>query len=411
MNIFFCFFSPLHQNKNRIGIPWNELPTHLHMHGRKIEWEPKDGLCLLHSLSDLMWNEFHELYSVEILKTLIIAEIEDNNDRYQRCFDGTLFELLTSVHNYLNKGNYAQDCVDLCVDAAAWILNRSINIGIFQNVGGSAQCINYFSERPTNRDIFLCYDKQHYESIIFLDTVNIMADKYKKKQGSKPKVEDLGLEEEEIGNENAPYSLQSTNNFSRPLLPPPLPKMPKKSHRNLHEGRTSPVVRDFMNDVQLEYDENSQIYNHSDSDLNEDNTQKKSEGMRKWLPNRNFEQSESDVDDPHFTSPNKNSTQEVATDCIDLTSDYSETQTTDSSTATTITELPEYQEKPQKYSKDPMNNHLMARIVGKLMDEVPLDIDGNCKYLVKCCSENWLEKTKDGRWFHLRSTGKKDPNC
>ena len=56
-----------------------------------------------------------------------------------------------------------------------------------------------------------------------------MADKYKKKQGSKPKVEDLGLEEgEEIGNENAPYSLQSTNNFSRPLLPPPLPKMPKK---------------------------------------------------------------------------------------------------------------------------------------------------------------------------------------
>ena len=261
------------------------------MHGQKIEWEPKVGLCLLHSLSDSMWNEFHELYSVEILKTLIIAEIEDNNDHYQRCFDGTLFELLTNVHNYLNKGNYAQDCVDLCVDAAAWILN--FNIGIFQNVRGSAQCINYFSERPTNRDIFLYYDKQHYESTIFLNTVNIMADKYKKKQGSKPKVEDLGLEEgEEIGNKNAPYSLQSTNNFRRPLLPQPLPKIPKKNHRNLHEGRTSPVVRDFMNDVQLEDDENSWIYNHSDSDLNEDNTQKKSEGMRKWLPNQNFEQSE-----------------------------------------------------------------------------------------------------------------------
>ena len=251
MNIFICFFSPLHQNKNKIGIPWNELPTHLHMHGQKIEWEPKDGLCLLHSLSDLMWNEFHELYSVKIWKMLIIAEIED------KYFDETLFELLTGVHNYLNKGNYAQDCVDLCVDAAARILN--INIGIFQNDRGSAQCINYFLERPTNRNIFLCYDKQHYESIIFLNTVNIMADKYKKKQGSKPKVEDLGLEEgEEIGNENNPYSLQSTNNFSRPSLPPPLPKMPKKSDRNLHEGRKSPVapvVRDFMNDVELEDDE------------------------------------------------------------------------------------------------------------------------------------------------------------
>ena len=89
----------------------------------------------------------------------------------------------------------------------------------------------------------------------------------------------------------------------------------------------------------------------------------------------------------------------MTTDCIDLTSDYSETQTTDSLTATTIPELLEYQEKPHKYSKDPMNNHLMARIVGKLVDEVPWDIDGNCKYLVKCCSENWLEKTKDGHGF------------
>ena len=52
----------------------------------------------------------------------------------------------------------------------------------------------------------------------------------------------------------------------------------------------------------------------------------------------------------------------------------------------------------------------MGRIVGKLVDEIPWDIDGNCKYLVKCCSENWLEKTKDGQWFHLKSTGKKDPN-
>ena len=53
------------------------------MHGRKIEWEPKDGHCLLHSLSDSMWNEFQEFYNVELLKTLIFAEIQENNDRYR----------------------------------------------------------------------------------------------------------------------------------------------------------------------------------------------------------------------------------------------------------------------------------------------------------------------------------------
>ena len=81
-----------------------------------------------------MWNEFHEFYDVELLKTLMISEIEDNNDRYRRHYNGTLFELLKGVYDYVKDGKYSQDCVDLCVDAACHILN--INIGIFQNVGG-----------------------------------------------------------------------------------------------------------------------------------------------------------------------------------------------------------------------------------------------------------------------------------
>ena len=134
-----------------------------------------------------------------------------------------------------------------------------------------------------------------------------------------------------------------------------------------------------------------------------------SDGFNKWQPSRNFEQSDSDIDDPHFTELRRSSTQEAATDCTDLTSDYSETHTTDSSTATTLPDFPEYRERPRKYSKDPIDNRLMEKTVGKVVDEVPWDIDGTCKYIVQCCSENWLNKTKDGRYFHLRTTGK-DPN-
>ena len=93
---------------------------HLRIHGRKIEREPRDGHCLLHSLSDSMWSEFREFYSVEFLKTLIFAEIQENNDRYRRSFDGSLFELLSGVNNYINNGDYDQYCVDLCVDAACF---------------------------------------------------------------------------------------------------------------------------------------------------------------------------------------------------------------------------------------------------------------------------------------------------
>ena len=82
----------------------------------------------------------------------MISEIEDNNDRYRRHYNGTLFELLKGVYDYVKDGKYSQDCVDLCVDAACRILN--INIGIFQNVGGLAQCINYKAERPTETFFF-----------------------------------------------------------------------------------------------------------------------------------------------------------------------------------------------------------------------------------------------------------------
>ena len=114
--------------KNRIGIPFSELPDHLKIHGHKIEWEPKDGHCLLHSLSDSVWNEFHEFYDVELLKTLMISEIEDNNDRYRRHYNGTLFELLKGVYDYVKDGKYSQDCVDLCRCSLPYSKHKHWNI-------------------------------------------------------------------------------------------------------------------------------------------------------------------------------------------------------------------------------------------------------------------------------------------
>ena len=125
-----------------------------------------------------------------------------------------------------------------------------------------------------------------------------------------------------------------------------------------------------------------------------------SDAFNKWQPSRNFE---------HFTEPTRSSMQEAATDCTDLMLDYSETHTTDSSTVTTLPDFPEYRERPPKYSKDPMDNRLMEKIIAKVIDEVPWDIDGTSKYIVQCCSKKWLNKTKDGWYFHLRTMGK-DPN-
>ena len=37
-------------NKYRVGAPWTRLKKYLKMHDQKVQWEPKDGYCFLHSL-------------------------------------------------------------------------------------------------------------------------------------------------------------------------------------------------------------------------------------------------------------------------------------------------------------------------------------------------------------------------
>ena len=343
-----------------------------------------------------MWNEFQEFYNVELLKSLIFAEIQENNDRYHRSFDGSLFKLLTGINNYIKNGDYAQNCVDLCVNAASRILN--INIGIFQNVGGAAHCINYSSERPTTRDIFLCYNNQHYESIMYKGVININADKYKKNKSTAPTVANLGEDFEEDEFTQCTYYSNS-----------PIETTAAGCTQEQPLRRTSPEFQDFLHDLDLDQEGNGNPCQQDTNYQDEINFGNNSDGFNKWQPSRNYEQSDSDIDDLHFKPPKRSSMQEAATDCTDLTSDYSETQTTDSSTATTLPDFPEYRERLQKYSKDPMNNRIMEKIVAKVVDEVPWDIDGTCKYIVQCCTENWLNKTRDGRYFHLRTTGK-DPN-
>ena len=48
----------------------------------------------------------------------------------------------------------------------------------------------------------------------------------------------------------------------------------------------------------------------------------------------------------------------------------------------------------------------MARIEAKVVDEIPWDIDGLCKFILKCAPEEWQKMTRDGHWFLMNTLGK-----
>ena len=346
------------------------------MHGRKVQWEPKDGYCFLHSIRDVLWNEFGEKYDIQTLKALFISEIWAQKDYYHKY---STYEndnkMIEGVELYIQKGIYGQECVDLVVDAATKIFN--VNIGIFQEADSKIHCINYKSKTPTNRDIFLKFDNQHYEAVV--KRVG------RKRNQEEPTIKDLGQNSDDNETDCSDSSYSAT--FEE----------------------YGDAVRDFQFDLGMEEDETV----WKDCTPCEEGAEKapnKCKEVGKWLPHLNFTQSESDVDDPHFITT-RTGTQDASTDCIDLTgSDFSESTTTDTSTSTTLPQYPELKHKPPKYQKNPINKYKMSKIVAKVVDEIPWDIDGDCKYIVNCSPEDWLEQTSNGRWFLLRTSGHTNPH-
>ena len=100
------------------------------MHLQKVQWEPKDGYCFLHSLRDVLFNEFGEKFDIDTLKALFISEIWANREYYHKYYtDHDDNKMVKDIELYLKDGVYAQEGVDLVVDAATKLFN--FNIGIF----------------------------------------------------------------------------------------------------------------------------------------------------------------------------------------------------------------------------------------------------------------------------------------
>ena len=88
-----------------------------------------------------MLDEFGENFDIDTLKALFILEIWANRQYYHKYYtDHDDNKMVKGVELYLKDGVYAQECVDLIVDAATKLFY--VNIGIFQEVNKLIHCIN-----------------------------------------------------------------------------------------------------------------------------------------------------------------------------------------------------------------------------------------------------------------------------
>ena len=96
-------------------------------------------------------------------KKLFMSEVSVNRAKYRNFYSGSFDNMLTSLETYLTYGVYSQEVVDIAVLATAKVL--CVNMCIYKKQNGKALLITQTSDLPSSRDVYLKYEKEHYDAI------------------------------------------------------------------------------------------------------------------------------------------------------------------------------------------------------------------------------------------------------
>ena len=102
-------------------------------------------------------------FSHKDLKKLVMSEVSVNRAKYKNFYSGSLDNMLTSLERYITYGVYSQEVVDIAVLATVKVL--CVSMCIYKEQNGKALLITQTSDPPSTHDVYLKYDKEHYDAI------------------------------------------------------------------------------------------------------------------------------------------------------------------------------------------------------------------------------------------------------
>ena len=124
---------------NRTDIEWEKLEDILANFKYEIISTPKNGHCFIAAICLCLERDHGMMFTESDIKKLITYEVYQNNNYYVTFYDGTIYSMLHSLEEYISKGVFTHQVVDIAVLAAANILR--VNLCIYNNVNGKALLI------------------------------------------------------------------------------------------------------------------------------------------------------------------------------------------------------------------------------------------------------------------------------
>ena len=369
--------------------------------------------------------------STDDIAKIIQSEIYENNESYKKSYNGSIQQMLNALDAYVFKRDWSQSIGDIAVFAAANCLH--MNLCIFKNINNRALLYFVQSVTPSDRDVYLKYDHEHYDAIVWKgdecmsDPIDAKTREYFRRNG-------IYFTHDVDSKMNPPTKLQNSKNATPTTSTPSEMRTPKTQ---------KPTIQDIGSDIDedtfnLTNDEQSSKSNNSKHGPVPDTVQS---GTRdkfpkpftqyassqkctsygedyEEAPNRepvpdkyqfeetysgnevavlnNSQLSGSDIeieDTPQITS-------RITVSDVNSDSMSSSVFSDSSSTSTCCV-------RPRKYSKNKIDQERMARCEVENVTTMPWDVNGDHVYEVAVTQNNYIDKYRDGWWFVLKNSSRR----
>ena len=149
---------------NRTDIEWEKLEDILAKFKYEIIATQKNDHCFITAIRLCLEWDHGMMFTESDINKLIMYKVYQNNNYYVTFYDGMIYSMLCSLEEYISKGVFTHQVVDIAVLAAANILR--VNLCIYNNVNGKALLIAQPLCLPSTGDVYLRYKKEHYNSIV-----------------------------------------------------------------------------------------------------------------------------------------------------------------------------------------------------------------------------------------------------
>ena len=331
--------------------------------GKEILYVPGDGVCFIRSVQYCMKRDLDVRYSIDEILDKILDELYENAHKYKDYHTGSVRKLIEDSIKYLKETKYTLDIVDVVVGACANALK--VNLYIFQRENDNCSLIPTYCCIPSNRDIFLKYDRagglhhglDHYSAIADCPVTDTITNTPQTNSNE--------------AKENQKVTTNSSNLKTKKNCMPNQKSDETETESN-NGGRFNDQILSDLRDIYGEIGEEvSGLPGNNYIDLTDSDSSKltNSNSNRKVSVTNTAEESDVDI----ISDP------ENIDEGVDIPEEY----------------LREARPKKRKHLKTYINFAVFALMDSVHIEEIPWDVDGNQKYTIACEEGEYIDKYKD----------------